>query len=372
MEGVNSADGTSGTQFRIRDVSVDPRVGVISGPGGTLRLEPKVMTVLQILARHPGELVSRSELLAQIWPGVDIYDEALTQCVYQLRQQLTSAGGDNSYKDLINTIPKRGYVLKEGPLPLDSLPSITADATGSPSKALRIWLTAVLLIFGLAFVYYQWGGASSTSDASKPQVLAVLPFLPLTAEHHNPELELGMADTLIAHLGKINRIIVRPITSVRRYGELDRDSLQAGQELAVDAVVDGTIQRNEGQIRINVRLLRVADGVAIWTGTFDENFSDIFAVQGEISRRIVDELSLPLGRQEKERLGYGGTLSVDAYQSYLAGRYHLYRLTPLDLQTSVTRFRQAVTLDPNYALAWVGLASAMFRSPLGGEVPPGD
>ncbi len=369
---MHNADTLTGTQFRLRDVNVDLGVGVISGPGGTLHLEPRVIAVLRFFSTRPGELVSRSELLAEIWPGTDIYDEALTQCVYQLRQQLVSAGGDNSYKDLISTVPKRGYVLKEAPLPVEAFTETPREEAGVSSVRYYIGFAAVVILVGLAITFFRWDGDPGSADAPKPQVLAVLPFLPLTELHRDPELELGMADTLIARLSEINQIIVRPITSVRQYGQLDRNSLQLGSDLAADAILDGSIQRQGDQIRINARLLRVSDGVAIWTGTFDTQLSDIFSIQQNISSQIVVELSLPLGRREKEHLGRAGTSNVEAYQSYLSGRYHFSRLTPADLQIAVASFRQAVTLDPGYTDAWIGLANALFRSPLGGEVAPRD
>ncbi|HKX55248.1 MAG TPA: winged helix-turn-helix domain-containing protein, partial [Xanthomonadales bacterium] len=97
--------------FRINDLQVDPALGLVTGPEGSACLEPRVFAVLQVLAQRAGTLVTRNELLAGIWPGADIYDEALTQCVYVLRQQLINVGGTEC-RNLISTVRKRGYMLK--------------------------------------------------------------------------------------------------------------------------------------------------------------------------------------------------------------------------------------------------------------------
>ncbi len=148
--------GSEAVPFQLKDVRVDPAIGIISGPCGVLHLEPRVMAVLLALARRPDKLVSRAELLAEIWPGGEIYDEALTQCVYKLRQQLVSAGGNPSYRDLINTVPKRGYFLK-GNSALFGTPTEPLENPGFPrSSAYPSWLVALFLILAIAWFAYSW------------------------------------------------------------------------------------------------------------------------------------------------------------------------------------------------------------------------
>jgi tetratricopeptide (TPR) repeat protein len=160
------------------------------------------------------------------------------------------------------------------------------------------------------------------------------------------------------------------MSSVRRYDTLERDSLQAGRELGVDAVVDGSIQRSGESLRVSVRLLRVADGAALWADTFSAPFSNVFSVQDNICSRIVSALAPELGQEVKGDPMRGRTSSTQAYERYLQGRYHLARLTPADLRLSVDHFRAAVALDPDYAQAWLGLASVQFRIPIAGEAVP--
>lgn len=119
-----------------------------------------------------------------------------------------------------------------------------------------------------SFAVYFW---RRTPPKLSIKSVAVLPFKPLVAENRDEALEIGMAETLIARLGNNQEIVVRPLSSVRRYGNLEQDALIAGRALGVDSVLDGNIQRWGDNIRINVSLVRVSDGTLLWNGTFDEN-----------------------------------------------------------------------------------------------------
>jgi len=357
--------------YRLGELQVEPSIGRISGPGGTARLEPRVMAVLEALARRPGQLVSRSELLSNIWPGSEVYDEALTQSVYQLRQQLLSAGGHESYRDLITTVPKRGYVLEGIVESLEVEP-----AKANSSRSLRSSRAGMGALAGVAALVVIWMAYQRPGDIAPPRAVptattvAVLPFVPLIEDQHEPVLELGMADTLITRLSGIGELVIRPMSSVRRYADVKRDALVAGRELGVETVVDGSLQFSNGALRVGVRLLRVSDGTALWGETLSAPISDIFTVQDEITTRIAQALSLELGQEVRVPSPRGSTANTDAYEHYLRGRYHLARLTPDDLRQSVERFRAAVALDPEYTQAWLGLANAQFRIPIAGQAQP--
>jgi len=360
--------------FRLKDLRVDPAAGLVAGPGGSVRLEPRVMAVLEMLARHPGQLVTRTELLAAIWPGGGVYDEALTQCVYQLRQQLTSIGGSDDYRSLIATLPKRGYQLDCEVLPVEPPDETTVPSTvpGRRRHLLRWALLSMLLVSAawIAFDRRQEQPAHQTPAGAG--AIAVLPFLPLLEAQSDPVLEIGMADTLITRLSQVRNLVVRPVNAIQRYGGQSRDPLQAGQELGVEAIVDGNIQHLGDTIRVTVRLLRVSDGSALWASSFDEPYADIFALQDAICDRIAAALSVELLPAVDKRSRQGGTVNTRAYEQYLKGRFHLSRLTRTEMLTSAAYFREAVSLDPQYAEAWLGLANVLFRLPVAGEMPPLD
>jgi TolB-like protein/Flp pilus assembly protein TadD/class 3 adenylate cyclase len=210
---------------------------------------------------------------------------------------------------------------------------------------------------------------------SKPQRkkrIAVLPFKPLFPENRDQALELGMADALITKLSNSRQIIVSSLNSVRKYGDLEQDPVAAGRELQVNSILEGNVQKSGDRVRVTARLINVANGSSLWAGTFDEKFTDVFGVQDAISQKVADALALRLSGEEKKRLTKRYTENVDAYQLYLIGRYHWDKFTPPDIRKAIGFFQQAIDLDPNYALAYFGLAQANLSLAFSADVPSKD
>ncbi len=191
--------------------------------------------------------------------------------------------------------------------------------------------------------------------------IAVLPFKPLLAENRDPVLELGLADTLITKLSNTHEIIVPSLTSVRRFAGADQDPVAAGRQLNVGSVLEGNVVKAGDRLRVTVRLIKIADGSSLWAQTFDESMTDVFAVEDKIAQAVVDALTVRLSGAGQQRLTKMETANVAAYQLYLTGRYHWNKLTPPEITESIGYFQRAVELDPNYALAYFGLADA-YRS----------
>jgi TolB-like protein/tetratricopeptide (TPR) repeat protein len=191
-------------------------------------------------------------------------------------------------------------------------------------------------------------------------------------ENRDQVLELGMADTLIAKLSNSREIIVSSLNAVRKYGALEQDSLAAGRELQVNSILEGNVQKAGDRIRVTARLINVANGASQWSGTFDEKFTDVFTVQDAISQKVASALALRLSGEESRRLTRRYTDNVEAYQLYLTGRYHWNKLTPPEITKSIGFFKQAIDLDPTYALAYFGLADAYRSLAPTSDVPPKD
>jgi TolB-like protein/Tfp pilus assembly protein PilF len=202
--------------------------------------------------------------------------------------------------------------------------------------------------------------AGATSIPSKS--IAVLPFKPLLAASRDESLEIGMADTLITKLGSLRQIIVRPVSAVRKYASLEQDPVAAGREQRVDAVLDGTVQKSGERIRVTVRLLSAADGQQLWTDKFEEEFTDIFSVEDSISERVAAALAVTLTGADKKQLTKRSTENAEAYQLYLKGRYYAGKYTPEGTKKAIAYFDKAIALDPNYALAYDGLAYCYYAS----------
>ena len=181
-----------------------------------------------------------------------------------------------------------------------------------------------------------------------------------------------MADTLITKLSNSREIIVSSLNSVRKFVDLDQDSLAAGRALQVSSVLEGNVQRAGGRIRVTARLIKVADGSSLWGATFDEKFTDVFAVRDAISQRVADALALRLSGEEKSQLSKRYTDNIEAYQLYLTGRYHYARLIPPEIRAAMTFYQQAIDRDPKYALAYFGLAEANRSLAITSDVPSKD
>ena len=224
-------------------------------------------------------------------------------------------------------------------------------------------LASLLLSFALAAIVsaYVWMATRATSTDGAPAVtsLAVLPFQPLDDTARDEALELGMTDALITRLGNVRQIrVVRPTSAVLKYADAQPDLEAAGRELRVDALVEGKIQRVADRILVTMQLLRVRDGASLWADRFEEEFTNIFAVQDSISQQVARALALTLSGDEAKGLTRRETNNPQAYQLYLRGRLLSSKRGEDDLRKAVDHFEQAIKLDPTYALAYAGLADS--------------
>ena len=339
--------------------------------GARVPLTEKAFDTLLALVRRGGRLASKEELMAEVWPDAFVEENNLDKSISAIRQAL---GEKPSAPEYVETVRGRGYRFVASVSEVrgedagarqaaaDAPPPAKLRARGMSFNSMFVTLVAGLLAVGLGVAIYFWltGRAKRADEAAAPKVIAVLPFKPLASEARDESLELGMADTLITKLGALRTVVVRPISAVRRYTSLEQDPVAAGRELGVEAVLDGTIQHAGERVRVTVRLLRVADGVSLWTGTFDEKLADIFTVQDAISGQVTRSLALSLSGEEERQLAKRYTNNTAAYQLYLRGRYFWNRRTEEAVRKSVESFEQAIALDPDYALAHSGLADAYW------------
>ncbi|HKY42814.1 MAG TPA: protein kinase [Pyrinomonadaceae bacterium] len=249
---------------------------------------------------------------------------------------------------------------------LDSGSKVTAvipvdnNTAGVRNRTLFLVAGVLILSAVVAVVYYVTRREQPPTELANIQIksVAVLPFKPLVADNRDETLELGMADTLITKLSNIRDVDVRPISAVRKYTGLEQDAIAAGREQQVDAVLDGVIQRAGNQVRVSVRFLRVNDGSQLWSGQFQENMTQIFAVQDSISERVASALALTLAGGERQQLTKHHTENAAAYELYLKGRFQMSRLTDDGFLKGRDYFQQAIGLDQNYALAHAALADS--------------
>jgi tetratricopeptide (TPR) repeat protein len=194
-------------------------------------------------------------------------------------------------------------------------------------------------------------------STAAPQSVLILPFRrignPATGEEY---LGLGIADALIGKLSNLHQVTVRPTSSVLKYDVQNQDALAAAREQKTSAVVSGTIQRADNRIRIGVQLVKASDGVPLWAGNFDEEFSGIFEVQDAIAERVAASLVEQLSSSDRQKLAQRYTNNVEAYDFYLRGRYQWTRFNEEGLARALDYFNRAIAVDPTYALAYAGLS----------------
>jgi len=223
----------------------------------------------------------------------------------------------------------------------------------------------------IPFASFQNGRGSE--DASK--VLAVLPlsFLDPGDESEKDEssayLTMGIADAIISRLAGVSNLTVRPTSSVARFNGKTLNPLRVGRELGTDYVLDGRIRRFGGRIRVSLQLLEIEKGAAIWAGHFDESTKDILGLEDAVSENVVNILTPKLTGAEKRRLSRRGTNNPKAHDAYLRGRFYWNHFTGSAILMALEGFQEAVELDPNYALAYVGIADYHMWSAIYGLAP---
>ncbi len=327
----------------------------------SIPLMPKAFDTLLYLVQNSGKVIEKDELMREIWADTIVEENNLNQNISILRKVLGEKRGDHRF---IATIPGHGYKFVADVREVSNRESESeiADPEAEEKKyqppqtadfisRYKVPIAAVLVLIAAISAVYIFYFRQKSSSERPPRSIAVLPFKPLVAGDRDEVLEMGMADTLIAKLSGQQEIVVRPLSSVRRFGNLEQDPQTAGRNLGVDLILDGSIQRAKDKIRVNVRLINVLDGASLWSGTFDEKFTDIFVVQDAISEKVSEALKIRIGKKRQ-------TENVEAYQLYLKGRYHTLKLILPEVEKGIGNFEQAIKIDSNYALAYAGQAEA--------------
>lgn len=342
------------------DVTVDPQNFRVTKGGENRPLTPRAFDVLLYLTRQQGRVVEKAELFNAVWGESFVSDNALTKVIKEIRHALSDDANAPRY---VETVPKRGYrfiaELGEAPASPVAPPSAPASipAAGTfPRRRLMVLALVGLVAMSLLAGWLVIRKRRAEGSTAAIRTIAVLPFKGLSAESSDASLEMGMAETLINRLSGLRQLIVRPMTSVRKYSNPEQDPVKAGQEIQAQAVLDGNIQKAGDRVRVTVRLIDVRSGQTIWSERFDEPFNDIFKVQDSIAEQITKALALQLSLPEKQQLAKHATENPEAYQLYLQGQLLWHGRRQNWIQESLNRYEQSLAKDPNFALAQIGMA----------------
>ena len=322
--------------LRIGSWQVDRTTNELARGGEVVRVEPKAMEVLTVLAGRAGQVVSREELFAAVWPGVVVGDEALTQAIIKLRRAL---GDDPRSPAYIETISKRGYRL--------IAPVVAAPLSARASRR-RWWLApaagaailAVVLLYHLNAFEPTLPDQAETFD--KALTVTVAPFESVGAGAEQSYLARGIGSDLMTDLSRLSGVRLISPTG---------DPAKRARYL-----ISGSVQREAGSLRINVRLIDAGTGAQLWAQRYDRPFGDLFAIQSEISRSLTEQLPGRISDAERARLAKRYTASLEAYDCFLRAQALFLVRRGEENRQARAFYARAVELDPKFARAYAGLA----------------
>ena len=240
------------------------------------------------------------------------------------------------------------------------------------------WIAAlVLLAVGLGWWFVHQSGktarqiASAQTDAADQKSIAVLPFVNLSADKNDEYLSDGMTEELLNVLTKVKGLRVPGRSASFAFKGKNEDGIfrKVGEELHVNTILEGSVRKAGDKLRITAQLINVADGYHLWSETYDGDMKDILAMQSDVAQRVVRALEVQLGVDEARALAKKPTENAEAYRLYLLGRYHFAKFTRLGWTNAIQYFEQALQVDPNYALAYCGLADTYGWA--GGQIVAG-
>jgi len=240
----------------------------------------------------------------------------------------------------------------------------------------RAWIYVVIsagLLSGGLFFLGRYTAPNENKIGNVPaKSIAVLPFENLSRDPDNAYFAEGIQDEILTRLAKVADLKVISHTSTQRYKSSPDNLPQIAKELGVANILEGSVQKSQDQVRVNVQLINAATDAHLWADSFDRKLIDIFTVESEIAAKVADILKAKLTGAEQHAISMQPTRNTEAYQLYLKGRFFWNKRTGPDLQKAINYFKQAIEKDPGYALAYVGLGDSYILLSGFGAAPPQD
>jgi TolB-like protein/tetratricopeptide (TPR) repeat protein len=267
-----------------------------------------------------------------------------------------------------------------GPVAVDSAVGVSSGQRPQATRRLFTWRNAIT---GGVVAFALWGAAvagwmlfgpdagAASGGETEISSLAVLPFADMSPDGSAEYLGDGVAETLIDALTKVEGLRVAARTSAFSFKGKNEDIRTIGEQLNVNAVLEGSVQTAGNRVRITAQLIEVEDGFHLWSQVYESELEDVFAVQDEVARSVVSALELTLAGDSGQTIVESGTESLEAYDYYLLGLHHWHNRTPNDIGKAIDYFEQAIEADSQYARAWSGLASSHLLSIPGQYRVPG-
>ena len=345
------------TEFQLDDWTVRPERSTIERDDKEIHIKPKSMAVLGCLADAGGSVVARETLFNTVWPGVVVTDDALTQCIVELRKAFGDTAHDARY---IETIPKKGFRLLPEVRPLTERQPDSGEPASRPARQKSVLMIPILGAAVVGILLY-WFQATTTSERNRTlavedtQTLAVLPFVDMSPSGDQEYFTDGLSEELLNRLGGLSNLQLSGRTSSFYFKDKDADLQQISEALNVGHVLEGSVRKSGDKLRITATLIDTSNGFQLWSESYERNTEEIFAIQDDISESVAMALSITLSVGELGAV-VGGTSNIEAYTEVLLGtaQYRIY--SPESLLLAIDHFNRAVDLDPEYALGWERIA----------------
>ena len=376
--------------LRFRDFELDVDAYQLRRQGRPVRLERRPMELLILLVEHRGRLVSRSQIAERLW-GKEVFVDVETGvniAISKVRQALR----DSTEKpEFVETVVGKGYrfvaavevVSNADAIPIaearDDRPLDTSVPRGEavPSGAsvltpyssrLSVGLLACAVI--VACAVWVWAATRPTT----PVKLAVLPVANLTGNPDREYLADGLTEEATATLAQIapQQLSVVGRQSVMTYKRSSKSLVAIGSELGVNYLVESSIRAEGDRLRITFKLIRVRDQVQLWSQSYNRDAGSVLGLQQELSAAIGEQIRLRLSPERAAAVAHRHSDSLEAFDLYLQGRYFANQRTPATVARALEYYQRAVTIDPNYALAWSGIADALTSRPINSDFPPSE
>ena len=360
--------------FRIRHAELDTAQRQLRFSGTPVDVQPKVFDLIEYLIRARDRVVGKDELFDNIWPAVVVTEASLTQSIKRARDLFRQNGFDD---DVIRTVARKGYQF-DGDVEVVATAPHSQDgarkATRRPAAAIAIAIVAILAV-SLGWIVRNPGPEDTpwTRASDAAHSLVVLPFENQTPDEDFRYFSDGLTDTVTSSLTTVRELRVIARGSAYSFRSAVPDYAEIGRELGVGWVVEGSVQRSEDVLRISAQLIGAQDGQQIWSQIYSRSLDDTFAIQDEIARSIVDQMSSLLALRLELPISYtgdtGGADDAEAYRLLLLGQSKRRRASAGELAEAEGHFREALELRPDYPEAMLSLADAIRVRAVLGELP---
>ena len=335
--------------------------------GRRVRLERQPMELLALFVQRKGQLVTREDIVAKLW-GKDVFvdvDGSINKAVRKIRAALHD---DPEQPRYLETVVGKGFrfigdIEVAGPTPTSvEAPSKKAKSALSPVLSPKrphlLLVSGLLLIIIIAAGVLGWlfWRARSASPAARIHSIAVLPLANLSGDANQEYFADGMTDELITELAQIGALRVISRSSVMHYKATAKTAPEIARELGVDAVLEGSVARSGGRVRITAQLIEAQADRHLWAGSYEGQAQDVLGLQDAVAREVVKQIRLRLTTEQEGRLTRSRPVNPDAHEAYLKGLYYWNKRDKAGLEKAIEYFNQATSIDPNYALPYAGIA----------------